>query len=191
MHPDAPIKITSFNVADEFKSLPLDIIQAHAQRRQLPYAIALANINGDLNTGMMIRTACVLGAAHVFIFGRKKYDRRSTVGAHHYINIHHHNTITENGQFDWIFALDVIRVHGFTPILIEQHGNPLSSLRLSPDERVCLVLGSEDCGIPEEVCAVERTYTIPQIGVLRSLNVSAAAAIAMYTVADQLSQQRC
>lgn len=186
MHPNAPIKTTSFNVADEFKTLSLEALQAESRRRRLPFAIALANITGDLNTGVMIRTACVLGAEQVFLFGRKKYDRRSTVGAHHYIDIHHYDTITDNGQFDWVRVLDLIRVHGYTPTLIEQYGSSIISLEPTVDEPLCLVFGSEDHGIPREVCAVERTYHIEQPGILRSLNVSTAAGIAMHHVSTAL-----
>lgn len=186
MHPDAPLKTTSFNVADEYKTLALDELQALSASRRLPFAVALANITGDLNVGVIIRTSCVLSAERVFVFGRKKYDRRSTVGAHHYLDIQHHPTTTPNGQFDWVQALDIIRIHGYTPVLIEQGGAPLASLSLSEHHPVCLVFGAEDFGIPAEVCATEPVFTIPQYGVLRSLNVSSAAAIAIHQVATQL-----
>lgn len=182
MHPDAPPKTTSFNVADAFKHLSLDELKTVAESRRLPFAVALANISGDLNTGVIIRTACVLGAEKVFIFGRRKYDRRSTVGAHHYIDIQHHDCTTTDDVFDWDTALHTIRVNGYTPVLIEQQGQPLYQLDISFYHPLCLVFGAEDCGIPEFVCAKEAVYTIPQPGVLRSLNVSTAAGIAMWHV---------
>lgn len=182
MHPDAPPKTTSFNVADAFKHLSIDELKTVAESRRLPFAVALANISGDLNTGVIIRTACVLGAEKVFIFGRRKYDRRSTVGAHHYIDIQHHDCATADDAFDWDTALHTIRVNGYTPVLIEQQGQPLYTLNVSFYHPLCLVLGAEDCGIPNEVCAKEAVYTIPQPGILRSLNVSTAAGIAMWHV---------
>lgn len=188
MHPDAPPQLTSFNVADEFKTLTVPELQDLSVSRRLPFAVALANITGDLNVGVILRTACVLSAERVFLFGRKKYDRRSTVGAHHYIDLHHYPTTTANGQFDWVEALDIVRIHGYTPVLIEQGGAPLSSLSLSNFHPVCLVFGAEDLGIPAEVCATEPVFTIPQYGVLRSLNVSSAAAIAIHQVATQLHE---
>lgn len=193
MHPDAPLKTTSFNVADEFKHLALEELKTIASARQLPFAVALANISGDLNTGVMIRTACVLGAEKVFIFGRRKYDRRSTVGAHHYIDILHQDCASADNTFDWDTALHTIRVNGYTPVLIEQNGQPLHQLDVSLYHPLCLVMGAEDCGIPEDVCAKEVVYTIPQPGILRSLNVSTAAGIAMWHVMLGLTQSinRC
>ena len=183
MHPEATPKLTDYNVADEFKSCTLEEIRVIAANRQLPYAVALANITGDLNTGVIIRSACVLGAERVFIFGRKKYDRRSTVGAHHYIDISHYETTNEDEIFDWSIALHTIRLNGYTPVLIEQGGKPLYNLREQDmPSPICLVFGAEDKGIPADVCAKELCYTIPQQGVLRSLNVSSAASIAMWHV---------
>jgi tRNA G18 (ribose-2'-O)-methylase SpoU len=46
----------------------------------------------------------------------------------------------------------------------------------------CLVFGSESKGIPQEIVNDSRAevVAIPQVGVIRSYNVSAAAAIAMW-----------
>lgn len=181
MHPDATPKLTPFNVMTELQHLSVEELRAIAKTRQMPYAIALANVTGDLNTGVMIRTACVLGAERVFIFGKKKYDRRSTVGAHHYIEVAHFESDTETHPFEWEDAMQIIRVNGYTPVLIEQGGAPLyefspAALATPP----CLVFGAEETGIPSTLCATELCYTIPQPGIVRSLNVSTAAGIAMW-----------
>jgi len=190
MHPDAPVKTTSFNVADEYKHLSLDDLKQTAVMRQLPFAVALANITGDLNAGVIIRSACVMGAQKVFVFGRKKYDRRSTVGAHHYIDVLPHDITTETGTLDWDAALQTIRVNGYTPVLIEQGGAPLHTLHLATHHPLCLVFGAEDSGIPSEICRQEPCYSIPQQGILRSLNVSTAAGIAMWHISQQLCASR-
>lgn len=179
MHPDAPTKTTPFNVRTEYQHLPVEDLRILANQHQLPYAVALANINGDLNTGVIIRTACVMGAERVFIFGKKKYDRRSTVGAHNYIELTHFESETD--EFDWSNMIHTIRINGYTPVIIEQGGEPL--VKFDPTTMslpVCLIVGSEDTGIPRDVCASELWYTIPQPGILRSLNVSTAASIAIW-----------
>ncbi|MFZ9885150.1 MAG: hypothetical protein ACO3ON_06810 [Ilumatobacteraceae bacterium] len=98
MHPDAQPKLTPFNVLSDLQHLSVDELRELAKSKQLPYAVALANITGDLNTGVMIRTACVLGAERVFLFGKKKYDRRSTVGAHNYIELAHFESGGERSE---------------------------------------------------------------------------------------------
>ena len=185
-----PSQTTPFNVIDELQHLPVEDIQAESQRRHLPFAVALMNLTGDLNVGIIIRSACVFAAERVFLFGRKRYDRRSTVGAHNYIDVQHHDVSTANGQIDWLLAMDTIRVNGYTPILIEQGGTSIHELDPLSHEKVCLVVGPEDLGIPSLLCATEQTYTIPQYGVCRSLNVSTAAGIAIQMVSSRL-QSHC
>jgi tRNA G18 (ribose-2'-O)-methylase SpoU len=181
MHPDSVPKLTPFNVMTELQHLSVDELRELAKSKQLPYAVALANITGDLNTGVIIRTACVMGAERVFIFGKKKYDRRSTVGAHNYIELMHFESGGELEPFKWDDAMQIIRVNGYTPILIEQGGAPLFDFQptkiVTP---ICLVFGAEETGIPDALCRTELCYTIPQPGILRSLNVSTAAGIAMW-----------
>lgn len=181
MHFEAEPKVTVFNVIDEYQHLPEEELKDIAASRSLPYAVALANITGDLNTGTIIRSACVMGAEKVFTFGRRKYDRRSTVGAHHYIDVVSHTLSEQDGPFDWEFVLHTIRVNGYTPVIIEQGGIPLYHMQTKfIPTPICLVFGAEQTGIPEEVCRDEYWYSIPQPGIVRSLNVSAAASIAMW-----------
>jgi tRNA G18 (ribose-2'-O)-methylase SpoU len=179
MHPNAIEKTVSFNVVDSLQDLPLDQIKQVAVSRQLPFSIAIANITGDLNTGMLIRTAAIFGANKVYIFGRRKYDRRSTVGAHHYVDIEYYPDDTED--FDWGNMLQIIRVNGYTPVLIEQGGPNITTMEL-PITPPCLVFGPEGSGIPIAITESEICYSINQIGVLRSLNVAVAAGIAMHQV---------
>ena len=180
MHPEAPEKTVSFNVVDVLQKLPLEDIKIIADEAAFPYTVAIANITGDLNTGMIIRTASVFAARKVFIFGRRKYDRRSTVGAHHYIDIEAYpNAPDEHAPFNWENMLQIIRVNGYTPVLIEQCGAPLGSMDHLPTPPPCLVFGPEDTGIPEDICSTELCYSIPQPGILRSLNVAVAAGIVM------------
>ncbi len=190
MHPDAPIKTTSFNVREEFRTLPVDELQTIAKEHSLPFAIALANVTGDLNTGTTIRTACAMGAERVFIFGKRKYDRRSTVGAHHYIDVVAPDP--PNGEdFDWDAAMQTIRLYGYTPVCIEQGGLPLYTCDVSMiPPPPCLVVGAESTGIPRSVWSKELCYEVPQPGIIRSMNVSAAAAIALWHVSCGIQRIR-
>ena len=176
--------VSLYNVRDDLQVLPLADIQQHAKDTALPFAVALANIAGDLNVGNIIRSACVFGAEQVFVFGRKRYDRRSAVGSHHYVPVQHY---VYEDDFDWSATLHTIRLAGYTPILIEQAGrSSLDTFDVDRFHPVCLVFGTEHGGIPAEVCADEQCYYIQQPGVVRSLNVATAAGIAMYHVMRQL-----
>ncbi len=76
-----------YNVRDEYKDNSYEQNVAITRNEQRPFSVGAINITGELNIGMMIRSACLLGAENFYIFGRKKFDKRSTVGAEKYINI--------------------------------------------------------------------------------------------------------
>ena len=171
-------KQTSFNVQDKYKHLSAEELKEVAKSLTYPFAVALANISGDLNIGNCVRTSAVFGAEKVFIFGRRKWDRRSAVGGNNYVPVDAHTVDTD--PFDWDSALQVVRVNGYRPVLFETVGKPLSEY---PNDfhhgKPCLVFGPEGFGIPKSICEKELCYYIPQRGVLRSLNVASAAAIAI------------
>ena len=172
-----------WNVCDEFKDNLLVDNQAICKREALPFAVGIINVAGDLNVGMMIRTASLLGAEAVHIFGRKKFDKRSTVGAENYIDIVHH---VYAGTLDPIcddLIIDDIQELLYEPVLVEQGGIPIgrylyNGIGNGNIGKPIFIFGSESHGIPDEILNhFPRRISIPQRGVLRSYNVSAAMSI--------------
>lgn len=174
-----------WNVRDDLKGRSLDQIKNVQKELSLPYAVAVINLNGDLNAGIIIRTAALFGAEQVLVFGRRKIDRRSAVGAHNYITVHRFETLDENGEPDYPRILKIISDGGFTPVLVEQGGRAVRDF-VWPS-RPCIVLGNESVGLPADLVAKYDTVSIPQRGVLRSLNVSTAAGIIMEHLSYSLS----
>ena len=177
-----------FNVRDDLKPLTLAEVQAIQKRDSLPFSIALLNFSGNLNVGMAIRSAVLFGAEKVFIIGKKKYDKRSTVGAHNYIKIEY---IEEDPLISPHLAMHDICMD-YEPVLIEQGGKDIhfenyNTHKIPP----CFIFGCESNGIPKSIVDLAEEYkwdcvSIPQIGVLRSLNVSAAVSIVCYKAAMDL-----
>jgi tRNA G18 (ribose-2'-O)-methylase SpoU len=168
----------NYNVQDRFKSFTLEEVQTYAKQSSLPFGVACFNVKGSLNTGTIIRTACCFSAADVFIIGPQRFDRRSLVGSNNYISIAPLDDINQLSSF------------GYYPVYIEQGGKDLSTFTISSSLKPCLVFGSESSGIPQTLLENAEHYSITQFGVLRSLNVSAAAAIAINHVAHAVSQSR-
>jgi tRNA G18 (ribose-2'-O)-methylase SpoU len=179
-----------FNVADEFKSLQLDQVQAYQKKNCLPYSIGLLNLKGGLNIGNIIRTAVIFGAERVYIIGRKRFDRRSTVGAQNYVDLKFiEKDVNDESQQTKI--LDEIFCDGYTPSFIEQGGYDINCANFYYSPKQCLIFGEEAVGIPRSMMIHNYLYggevfSIPQVGVLRSLNVASAAAIVMNKVAMDL-----
>lgn len=178
----------NWNVRDEYKGLSIDEI--NAKQIRLPYAVAVVNLDGSLNIGVILRTAVIFGAAGFFIIGKKKYDKRSTVGAQNYIPISKLGEISSHKECN-----DILRKFGFFPVYIETSGKTLTNELLTKatpfdiaDFRPCFIFGSESNGIPWEIPSdYTFNFKIPQVGVLRSLNVSSAASILMYKFVENLT----
>ena len=169
-----------FNVRDEYKDNTVEQNQNICKSDRLPFSVGAINVAGDLNVGMMLRSACLLGAENFYIFGRKKFDARSTVGAENYMNIVQY-TFDDPIHADLSIAMklqEVSTTRGHTVILCDTGGIELSSKttwKFYKDENPLFIFGSESHGIPDAVSKVFRMkVSIPQRGVLRSFNVSAA-----------------
>lgn len=181
-----------WNVHDELKGLSLEKLKEIQGKETLPYAVCVLNLTGDLNTGMIARTACLHGCREMFIFGRRKYDKRSTVGAQNYMKITRVDGFKDDTNVLCVDKfLEMMKEHKYYPIAVEQGGYPINLVNAGDWAEIvgflqeapypCLVFGNENEGIPEDILnECTATLSIPQRGVLRSMNVSAAAAIALH-----------
>jgi len=82
---------------------------------------------------------------------------------------------------DTLTALSEAKRDGFKIIVIEQSEKSLNLYHYRPEGPVALVLGNEVTGLSEAILsAADAVLEIPMLGRKESLNVSVAAAIAMY-----------
>jgi tRNA G18 (ribose-2'-O)-methylase SpoU len=180
---------SSLNVHDHLKGMSVEDLQEVSRSDRLPWHTACLNVTGDLNVGTMIRTSHCMGAGSLLIFGRQKIDNRSLVGSANYIRI---EKIKDDGddlssqRFFWS-----LHERNLTPIFVEMGGMPLPTVnwpvRVEAIERrgfqPCLVMGNETGGIPRELIEaclpVPNSFmvSIPQRGVIRSMNVAVAHAM--------------
>lgn len=177
-------KLLRYNVHTPLQNMPLERVRAIAEATALPCALMLYTLTGDINVGMAIRTAAILGCSDVYIVGRRKYDRRSEVGARNYIKLWRHSEIAD----------DFFEKQGLVPILVEQGGTPLEEMNFKKwlpgqlgGKKVVFVVGSEANGLP--AAFINRlkapVVSISQYGVMRSLNVAVAASIVLYEYTKQ------
>ena len=156
---------------------------------KIPVSILLFNLSGEFNLGMIIRTAAVMGCSKVYIIGKKKFDKRTTVGAEHYIDIEY---VTEgvrgadhNRTIQTFDLLSFCKERNIHPILVEQGGQNIEDISfydyIRGDKHPCFVFGSESEGLPKHILDLDLLkVSIPQLGAMRSLNVSNAASIVIY-----------
>jgi len=182
--------LLKYNVHTPLQSLPVEKLKKIAASTALPLGLMLFNLNGDMNIGMSIRTAVILGCSDVYVIGRRKFDRRPEVGARNYIQIHRYQTISP----------EFFKENQLLPIFVEQGGHPLETFsfkkylpgNLKEGWKVILVVGSESHGLPRSLLQAldAPVISISQYGVLRSLNVAIAASIVLYEYTKQWRDAR-
>lgn len=188
----ASIAASQWNVRDEYKACTMEQLRQVCDNDRLPFAICMVNVSGDLNIGMSMRSASLLGAEKFLIFGSKKYDRRSTVGAQNYIDVVAFDAKKDRNSLDLDYSKfdQFMDSYNYYPVMFDTGGIPVDQynwIDRSSNKKPCLVFGNEGLGLPEELTKNKQIVTIPQLGVLRSLNVGIAASIAMYEAMKQLS----
>ena len=172
-----------WNVRDDLKHLKKEEIKEIAEKSTLPFAVLALNVTGELNIGMMMRTACLMGAELFIVYGLPKIDGRSTVGAHNWLNIKIVDARIANSiDLDYSKLYPTLEEFGYTPVFFDTGGISINNLDMKSlcVNKPCLIFGNEGLGIPKEVIQDHTVVTIPQRGVLRSLNVSNAASIAIF-----------
>lgn len=162
------------NVVDRYRYWTLAAIVADLDTRRHPLHIAIENLEHDFNIGSIIRTANAFLVNEVHIVGRKRWNRRGAMVTDRYQHIHHHPDPQHLAT--WAAQHDLVLVG----IDTGADATPLESTHL-PAECV-LVFGQEGSGLSPELAALcSQRIAISQFGSTRSINVGAAAAIAMHT----------
>jgi tRNA G18 (ribose-2'-O)-methylase SpoU len=167
---------TNANVIDKYKNDRLtrwttELVKKDLQQKAFPYAVLMENFAGDFNISSVIRSANAFNAKAVYYLGHKHYDRRGTVGTHHYTDVVH---LKNREQI-----LDLKREYEIVGIENTVEGAiALGDAEFS--KPVIFILGEEGIGItPETMAICDRFIYIPQFGSVRSLNAAVAGSIIM------------
>jgi tRNA G18 (ribose-2'-O)-methylase SpoU len=166
------------NVLDKYRYWKVAAIVAELDTKRHKLQIAIENWQHDLNIGSIVRTANAFNVSAVHIIGKRDWNRRGAMVTDRYLTVIHHPTVAEFAE--WALQNDI-------PII--GIDNVPGSKRLENSElpeKCVLLFGQEGSGMSDEgmaICSV--LYAIEQYGSTRSMNASAAGAIAMYHWAQQ------
>jgi tRNA G18 (ribose-2'-O)-methylase SpoU len=162
------------NVVDRYRYWTMAAIIADLDLRRHGFHVAIENWQHDFNIGTIVRTANAFLAREVHIVGNRRWNRRGAMVTDRYQHVRHHATVVDLAEY--------LHGKGVTLLGVDNlpGSRPIETLVL-PRE-VCLLFGQEGPGLSEEARAVcDGTFSIAQFGSTRSINASAAAAIAMHT----------
>lgn len=147
------------------------------RRTNAGISLLLDSIGQPFNVGSIIRSAAAFGVEHIWLCGETVQPghpsaRKTSLGTDRLLSFEHAQTA--------VLGAEAARAAGYRVIAIELAADavPLHEADLSGD--VCLALGNEDHGCSAGLlAAADLVAYIPQVGRVGSLNVAAAAAIAL------------
>jgi len=162
------------NVVDRYRYWTLEAIVADLDQRRHEFHVAIENWQHDFNIGTIVRTANAFLAAEVHIVGRRRWNRRGAMVTDRYQHVRHHETAADLASY---LHQREVRLLGIDNLPGSAHLETMAVPR-----RVCFLFGQEGPGLSESARAVvDGTFSIAQFGSTRSINASAAAAIAMHS----------
>ena len=162
------------NVVDRYRYWTMEAIVADLDTRRHDFHVAIENWQHDFNIGTIVRTANAFLAAEVHIVGRKRWNRRGAMVTDRYQHVRHHESAAALAAY--------LHERGVRLLGIDNLPGSAHLETMEMPRRVCFLFGQEGPGLSEDARAVcDGTFSIAQFGSTRSINASAAAAIAMHT----------
>ena len=161
------------NVVDRYRYWRVEAIVADLDLTRHPFHVAIENLAHDFNIGSVVRTANAFNASSVRVVGRKRWNRRGAMVTDRYLHVGHHDDAASLAEWAAAEGIAVIGVDNLPGSV------PLETFDL-PRECV-LLFGQEGTGLSDAARAVcAATVSVAQYGSTRSINVGAAAAIALH-----------
>jgi len=150
------------------------------RRTEARLGLLLDSVGQPFNVGSIIRTAAAFDVDHVWLCGDTAEPghpsaRKTALGTDRLLTFERAPAVAE--------AAEAARADGYRVVAIELAGDavPLHDAQLDGD--ICIAVGNEDHGCSAALlAAADHVAYIPQPGKVGSLNVAAAAAIALAEV---------
>ena len=146
--------------------------------RQPDLTVIMENVHDPHNISAVMRTCDAVGIQELYILNtvisrHEKFGKKSSASAAGWLTIHH---------FDNTEACIAAVRSKYTKIYATHLGEQAHSLyELDLKEPVALIFGNEHAGVTEECLRhCDGNFIIPQVGMVKSLNISVACAVTLY-----------
>lgn len=154
-------------------------------KRQIDLTVVLENVFDPHNISAVMRTCDAVGIQEIYVLNtkiprHKKWGSKSSSSAAKWLTIHQFD------QADECFAHLRKKYNKIYTTHLASNSVGLYELNLT--ESVALVFGNEHSGVSDEILALsDGNFIIPQVGIIRSLNISVACAVTLYEAYRQKS----
>jgi tRNA (guanosine-2'-O-)-methyltransferase len=147
-------------------------------KRQDTITVVLENVFDPHNISAVMRTCDAVGVQEIYVLNtriptHKKWDTKTSSSADKWLTIHQytdaHNCFAElRKKYDRILTTH-----------LSTEAASLYDIDLTG--RIALVFGNEHSGVSEEIRSLaDGNFIIPQVGIIKSLNISVACAVTLY-----------
>ena len=162
------------NVVDRYRYWRREAIVDDLDEHRHDLHVAIENLRHDFNIGSVVRTANAFLVREVHVVGRRRWNRRGAMVTDRYQHVRHHEDVQNLLTWAHGEGLAVVGIDNLPGSV------PLEETRLP--RHAVLLLGQEGPGLsPAARERLDLVVSIAQYGSTRSINVGAAAAIAMHT----------
>ena len=154
--------------------------------KKYPLCFLAHNVDIALNVGSLFRVADALGVEIIYLSGLSptppdKKIRKTSRATEKYVEFSY--------QSDPFVLLQQLKSDGYTIISLEVTSSSIGikELAVSKDEKICLILGSENQGVAQALLDLsDKTVHIPMLGHGSSMNVVVAGAIAAFEITQKM-----
>jgi len=147
-------------------------------KRQPDLTILLENVFDPHNISAVMRTCEAVGIQDIYILNtkippHKKWGAKSSSSAAKWLTVHQFTDAAE--------CFTELRKHYKKIYTTHLSTDAVGLHELNLTEPVVLVFGNEHSGVSEEIIAMaDGNFIIPQVGIIKSLNISVACAVSLY-----------
>lgn len=153
-------------------------IQAVLAQRQNDLTVVLENVFDPHNISAVMRSCDAVGVAEIYVLNtriprHKKWGTRSSSSAAKWLTVHQYE------DAEACFA--ALRKKYDTILTTHLSSDAVNLYNTNLVKPTAIVFGNEHAGVSDEIRAMaDGNMVIPQVGMIRSLNISVACAVTLY-----------
>lgn len=147
-------------------------------KRQNNITIVLENVFDPHNISAVMRTCDAVGVPEIYILNtkiprHKKWGPKSSSSAAKWLTVHQYENAAD--------CFSSLRKRYSTILTTHLSSGAISLYGIDLTQSIALVFGNEHSGVSDEIRALaDGNFVIPQVGIIQSLNISVACAVALY-----------
>ena len=153
-------------------------MNAVLNKRQPAITVVLENVSDPHNISAVMRTCDAIGIQDIYVLNsiiekHKKWGTKSSSSAAKWLTIHQFTEVKT--------CFEALRKNYKKIYTTHLSTDAVDLYDIDLTESVALVFGNEHSGVSDELIGLcDGNFIIPQVGIIKSLNISVACAVTLY-----------